>query len=192
MNNGNIFLDMFSLVNKIYTVEDYMLSDNIPKGISDFFYISKGIELEGKYFNFENEFINVYVIKDSNNHSLKDTIFFDNKPVVIIVIPSVIDGVSTSEINTHRVNMIKYIYKYLFRFLSRKLNVPVNSSLSKLLNNAPSVLTLFSEIHTGQIFFNVEDMIDPDSDILEVEKLEKTIKYDVETLFVNGGLLNIL
>lgn len=189
--NNNIFLDMFSLVNKIYTVEDYMLSDNIPKMITDYFYISSGMEIEGKYFNYEDEYITVYVIKDNNNHSIKDIILFNNKPVIVIVIPSVIEGITTSEINTHRVTMIKYIYKYLFKYLSRKLNLPVNSSLAKLINNAPPVLTLFSEIHTGQLFFNIEDMIDNDSDIT-VEILEKSITYDIENLFVNGGLLNLL
>lgn len=190
ISENNIFLNMFSLVNKIYTVEDFMLSDNIPSGITNFFYVSKGIDLEGKYFNYEDEYITVYIIKDSNNHSFKDTILFNNKPVVVISIPSIIDGITTSEINTHRINMIKYIYKYLFRFLSRKLNVPVNSSLSKLLNNAPSILTLFSEIQTGQ-FFDINDIVDEDNNVT-IEVLEQAIKYDVENLFVNGGLLNII
>lgn len=187
---NNIFLNMFSLVNKIYTVEDFMMSTNIPSGITDYFYISQGIELEGRYFKYEDEYINVYVISDSNNHSFKDTILFDNKLIVVIVIPSIIDGVNTSEINTHRVNMIKNIYKYLFNFISRKLDVTANSSLSKLLTKAPYVLTLFSEIQTGQLF-NIDDIVS-ENDGITIELLEKAVTYDVENLFVNGGLINIL
>lgn len=187
---NNIFLNMFSLVNKIYTVEDFMLSTNIPKPIYDYFYISMGIELQGRFFNYEDEYISVYIIRDDNNHSFKDTILFDNKPVVVIVIPYIIDGVNTSEINTHRVNMIKNIYKYLFRFITRKLDAPTNSSLHKLLVAAPSVLTLFSEINTGQLF-DIDDIVDENSGVT-TKVLEKTVTFTVEDLFVNGGLVSLV
>ena len=202
-SSSNIFLDVFGMVNKLYSLPSYMWLENIPESIYNFYYISSNKEISGKYITYKSEHINFYIIKDTNNNSFMDTILINNEEYVIIVVPYY-DYDCRSYINSEEENSkedyskfetIYQIYKYIFKYLSLKIRPIRDSSLSKLLYNADIVLTLLSESCNG--CYNRAMVIrclgsKYRRKDLDYNMINELLDYDIKSLFVNGALLAII
>lgn len=185
----NIFTDIFSVINKIYNMPDYMLLENIPNTIWNFYYISKNIDLKGKYFTYNDEYINLYIIKDMNGKSFKDTMLINNEIYIIIVIPY-FDYYEQSLTNKERVKLINNIYKYIFSYLIKKMDPYRDSSLERMLKYAPSVLTIQSEYVNG--CYDYEYICRLDHVFNDKEVINKILELDVKSLFIDGAVLGII
>lgn len=199
----NIFVDVFSMINKLYSLEDYMWLDNIPESIFNFYYISSNREISGRYLTFRSNYINFYIIKDTNDNSFIDTMIINNEEYVIIVVPfndydcrSYIN--SDQEYNEEdysKLDIVYSIYNYIFKYLSLKIRPIRNSSLDKLLYNADIVLTILSEscigcYNRGMILKYLSSKYKRKD--LEISNINEILEYNAKALFVDGALLAIL
>lgn len=184
----NIFLNMFSTVNKIFTMEDYLFLDNIPQDIWNYLYISNGVDVKGKYLRYEDSYINLFIIRNEDQFIYSD-IIFTNRPTVVIVIPIGIEFSSKEELDNGRVNIIKSIYKSIFNYLSESIKVDSKSSLGVLLQYAPTILSLLTEYYTNTNPATIDYFIGKD---ITKEIINKCLESNVEDLFKYGGLIAIL
>lgn len=185
----NIFLNIFSAVNRVFTVEDYLLTDTIPQNIWKYLYISNGIDVKGRYFRYEDNYINLFVIKNEGQFIYTDILFTD-KPTLVIVIPETLETNSDRDFKIARSNMVKTIYSTIFNYLESKINVDIHSSLGTLLHYAPIVLSVFTEYHTNNNPIPIEYFIEGE-DISE-NIINSCLESNVEDLFRYGGLIAVL
>lgn len=201
--SSNIFLDVFGMVNKLYSLPSYMWLENIPEPVYNFYYISSNKEISGKYITYKSDYINFYIIKDTNNNSFIDTILINNEEYVIIVVPyydydcrSYINSEEEySEEDYSKFETVYQIYNYIFKYLSLKIRPIRNSSLDKLLYNADIVLTLLSESYNGcynrGMILKCLGSKYRRKD-LEYNMINEILEFDVKALFVDGALIAIL
>lgn len=186
---GNLFIDIFSFVNKIFTVEDYLLN-KVPDDILKYLYISDNVEIDGgRYINFNNENLNIYVIKTNEDKGFySNIILFHNIPTLILLIPAYLEP--NDKMVDRRSHMIEFLYRFIFDYMTKRLGGRYRRTiLGNILNYSPLILPALTERHLG-LEPNIKYYCRNDKD---VEKLiSESAKYSIDELFRYGALSGII
>lgn len=187
-NYRNLFIDIFSFVNKIFTVEDFMLK-NIPEELNRYLYISCGIEITGRYINFNMNNLNIFIIKtdDNDNRVYSDVMMFQDIPTLIIIIPSFLEP--GPEMINERSNMIEFIYNNIFNYLKDSFGEYKGSTYNIILSFAPYVLPILTEKYLS-LEINLDFYYRYDEEINNI--IRESLKYSIEDLFRYGALSAIV
>lgn len=188
--NNNIFIDIYSFVNRLFTIEDYMLN-RVSVELNKYLYIAHNIELnDAKYLNYNNKDVNIFIIRsrDGIKEPFSDIILFQDILTLIVIIPD--DTEDDDSIKLFRSNLIVFIYNSICSYLSTKYISLQNSSFSIILNNASLVLSVLTE---RNIFYEVNsEFYNNIKNEKQKELLYEVLNHSIEDLFKYGGLYSLI
>ena len=184
-----MFKSLQSLIASIFTIDDLYLNKN--SRIINHFDIAKGIrDMKGrviiKQLTLLNHQVEFVILREENGYTVIDQTIHNNTITFYIVIPYNI-GYDNFDKN-ERKNIIYNIYKYIINYLYDLIKPIPNTSMEKILNVAPEILTI-STLYP--FTYHIEEFVNDEKGITE-EVIQKCIEETTEDLLDNEFIISIL
>ena len=191
MSQG-LFTKLYSSVNRLFTQQD-VLFIRVSAIIEKILFITHDITVDNDYrmMTFMVKDTKVICIKSPNNEIVYDTVLVGDELIILIIVP---DRIMFRDYNPdNRMKIVYSIYEYICSYLSRMFAAKSNSSLQRILNISPVILT-FNTLNAIMYLYDSSEeafsyyLFESKASHL---KLNDILSHPIDDLLDYGGILSM-